>query len=348
VDRERLTAVDVAPGEIVVASEFAHPRRGPVRCPAAPLVREGLRGSGRRVRSGRVHVPSPGPGQDTGEAVFFMVSYVDPAGHVVGFGAAVRADDPEGCAAAQTAVDAWSGILRTRRALLAAAPTCGDGTCPAAARAAVKVREYADRGDTVVLIGRRGQVATDLLNRAPAATVLVESELHVDGLTGIDPDRLSFVVPPGLPVEQAGEVLAALRARFPRLRGQHPDELCYAASDRREALRSVATASDLLLVCGDPDSPEIEELAGWSTSLGRRTRRISTLGELRPEWLASAATVGVAGGSPGRPGVAGDVVEVLSGLGPLSVVHRRVTTDVIGVPGLNSWHAGTHLMAVER
>ncbi|WP_158895705.1 hypothetical protein [Amycolatopsis anabasis] len=271
-----------------------------------------------------------------GNGVLFAVTYWDVDGTVVGFGAAAHPEDPESMALAEEAVETWSKVLRTRRVLIAATGSaCADptpevdATCPLVARAGSRVREYADRGDSVVVLGQAGRVTDHLIGHAPEAAVLLESEAGVDDLDHIAPDQLSFVVAPGIPIEDVAQMLAALRSRFPRLRGQHPDEFCYAASDRREALRSVAAASDLLLVCGDREEPETAELLGWARPLGCRTRQLTDPARLRPEWLGIAtATVGIVTISS-SPHLTNAMVEVLSGLGPLSVAHRRVSTDLV-------------------
>ncbi|GLZ30096.1 hypothetical protein Lesp02_22860 [Lentzea sp. NBRC 105346] len=241
----------------------------------------------------------------TGDAVLFATTWLGQDG-VSGLGVAAHEDDESGLDAAEQLVETWSAVLRTRRVLIAAT-TPEDSPL---ATALVRVREFAARGDTVILIGRRAAPLTGV------ATVLVSRVEDVATVDGVDPERLSFVVLPGIPVEDAAVILAALRRRFPRLRGQHPDEFCYAASDRREALRSVASASDLLLVCG------------WTEDVPHthgQVRELSDVGRLRAHWLVQAATVGIA---PGDPALVDEVIEVLRGLGPLSVVRRRVTTEV--------------------
>ncbi|MFD5467517.1 hypothetical protein ACFWIQ_32565 [Kitasatospora sp. NPDC127059] len=144
-----------------------------------------------------------------------------------------------------------------------------------------------------------------------------------------DPERLSFVQYPCAAVEDVARILTVLRVRFPLLRGQHPDQWCYRASDRRHALLAVARSSDLLLVSdGDAEVPSTGAVPVVT---------YTGLHVLSPERIASAATIGLV--SPLRTG-AGDrrdatdeVIAALGGLGPLSVVRysvlTRVATDVL-------------------
>ncbi|MFD8494800.1 hypothetical protein [Amycolatopsis sp. NPDC059657] len=294
VERIRLSTCGVAPGELVVVTEFTHPVRGRVRCPAAPLLKSGLDGA--RVGT----VPD-----EPGDAVLSAVSYVDSEG-VTGFG--IATSDPAAAIIADEVVSRWAAVLRTRRVLLAEFEPACQATCPLVDRMRSRLREFAGRGDAVVLIAKRGHAVAATLARG---THLVERPDEVRTLPAFDPERVSFLVAPGMPIEDAARVLAALRVRFPRLRGQHPDEWCYAASDQRETVRSVAAASDLLLLCGP-----VHDLRG---------RILTEVGEIRPDWLATAATVGIAGG-PSE--LVDAVLRALSGLGPLSVARRRVSTEI--------------------
>jgi 4-hydroxy-3-methylbut-2-enyl diphosphate reductase len=314
VERRRLAVSGVSTGEVVVVSRFVHPRRGPVRCPAASVVAGSMAGSELRIRRAEL-------GSGTG-GMLFTVSYLDRDGRAIGIGAAVSLADPLAMNVAREVVDSWSAVLRTRRALVAdTGPACVD-ECGLLAVARMRVREFAARGDAVVQVGP----ATARL----AGTIPVEAVADVDRLVGVDPDQLSFVVAPGTPAEEAAVVLAALRSRFPRLRGQHPDEWCYTASDCREAVRSVAAACDLLLVCGHREAADTRQLVAWAGDTGKRPRQLEDAGELRADWLAPAATVGIVAAPSARPGLLDNVVAALDGLGPLSVARRRVTTEVVG------------------
>jgi 4-hydroxy-3-methylbut-2-enyl diphosphate reductase len=94
------------------------------------------------------------------------------------------------------------------------------------------------------------------------------------------------------------------------------------------AVRSVAAASDLVLVLGEAGRPDLNELVRWLDTPVRRVRQISQADQLRADWLEPAATVGVVAAPSAGPKLIDNVLEVLSGLGPLSVARRWVTTEV--------------------
>lgn len=205
-----------------------------------------------------------------------------------------------------------------------------DATCPLVAAMHAEVRRFADRGDQVVIIGPRGHaVAAGIAGQAPDHTVMTESPAGVTGIGVADPRRVSYVLQPGIPVEETVPVSAALRSRFPALRGPDPDGFCYAATDRQETIRAVAAASDVVLVLGAGDEPDSRALAGLARAGHAKAHVIDDPSQIEPAWLAGVGTIGLAETVSARPELAGQVTTALSGLGPLSVTRRRVTTEIL-------------------
>lgn len=202
-----------------------------------------------------------------------------------------------------------------------------DATCPLVARAHATARRFAGEGAQVVVIAGAGDAAAPPLARQAPNAAVVTSGADVDSLVVEGPARVAFVVSPGLPAEDAGVLATRLRRRFTGTIGQHPDELCYAASDRRAAVRAVAASSELTLVLGDPAAADTRLLTATAAG-GHRVEWLAELGGLRPEWLAQTNSVGILVAASARPALAGELIEVLSGLGPLSVARRTVTTTV--------------------
>jgi 4-hydroxy-3-methylbut-2-enyl diphosphate reductase len=214
-----------------------------------------------------------------------------------------------------------------------------DATCPLVAAVHAETRRFVERGDQVVVIGPRGHAAAaGIVGQAPDHTVMTESPAGVSTVRVTDPRRVSYVLQPGIPVEEAAPVSAALRSRFPALRGPDPDGFCYAASDRKETIRAVAAASDLVLVLGIEDEPDTRLLAGLARAGRAKAHVIDDAGQVEPSWLAGVGTIGLAETMSARPGLADRVTAALSGLGPLSVTRRRVTTEILGAhpdPGIS-------------
>ena len=115
------------------------------------------------------------------------------------------------------------------------------------------------------------------------------------------------------------------------MHGPHPDGFCYAASDRAETIRVIASASDVMLVLGAADAPDSKQISGLARACGARTHVIGEPGDIAPAMLNGTSAIGLAESTSGRPALAGQVTRALSGLGPMSVTSRRVSTDIVGV-----------------
>ncbi len=385
----------VARGEVLVATEFMHPVRGLVGCPAAPVVGAAMAAEGLPVR----YRSALSPG--SGDAIMHTVSYVDPSGAVVGLGVAAHRHDGRAGRRAEDVVRSWAAVMRTRRVLLEDTGPCAglqreaamltqvagpvympvagrrdassrrarrdvhfverladvpdgstvvlpahgvnhriraecvarglrvvDATCPLVARTHATARRFADEGATVVVIGDAGHAAVPpIVGQALEKVAVVGTIDEVDALSLEAREGVAIVVSPGLAVEDSAAIEARLRSRFARTRGQHPDEYCYAASDRRAAAHAVASGSELTLVLGN-HADETRALVAEVAATGCAVERLDDLARLRPESLGSAAAVGLVVGVSARPELADEFIAVLSGLGPLSVIRRRVTTEI--------------------
>jgi 4-hydroxy-3-methylbut-2-enyl diphosphate reductase len=208
-----------------------------------------------------------------------------------------------------------------------------DATCDLAAGVHDEVRRFIERGDQVVVIGHAGHAVTPvLLAEAPGRTTLVESPAGAGAVQVADPRRVSYVLEPGIAVEDARAPADALRSRFPALRPPNPDRFCYAASDRAETVRTMAASCDVVLVLGAEDDPDTRFLAGLIRSQHAKAHVVAEVSQIVPSWLISTSAVGIAESTCARPGLAAELAEALSGLGPLSVTQRRVSTVVTGRP----------------
>jgi 4-hydroxy-3-methylbut-2-enyl diphosphate reductase len=205
-----------------------------------------------------------------------------------------------------------------------------DATCPLVRGAHAEARRFADRGDQVVLIGRAGHaVVAGILGQAPGRSVIAGSQASAGAVSVADPRRVSYLPQPGIPVEDTMAVAAALRSRFPAAGGPDPDAFCYAPSDRTETLRTVAASCDVVLVLGTEDDADTRYLAGLARSCRAKAHVIADVTEILPAWLAGTSAVGVAESTSASPGLAAAVRQALSGLGPLSVTRRQVTTEIL-------------------
>jgi 4-hydroxy-3-methylbut-2-enyl diphosphate reductase len=210
-----------------------------------------------------------------------------------------------------------------------------DATCPIVAAAQAAAGRTADRGHQLVLVGQTDHAATEpIISQAPGGVTIVESPANTAAIAASDSRPISYLTQPGLTIEAATPIVSALRSRYPAARAAVPAEVCYAPSDRAGTIYSVAHGSDLMLVVGDPKSPDTRQMCGQARDSGTRVQVIGGVSDIQPAMLASVQTIGLAESTSAAAGLAAQVVDALSGLGRLSVARRRLstekTTDILG------------------
>lgn len=205
-----------------------------------------------------------------------------------------------------------------------------DATCPLVGKVHSEARRFASRGDTILFIGHAGHEETEgTLGEDPEHIILVEDESEVDSLRVPDPDRVSYLMQTTLAVEEAESVVTALRKRFPALRGPGSDDICYATTNRQQAVRGVAGDAELVLVVGSANSSNSRRLVEVARRKGARAHLVDDVGEVQLDWLTGVATIGVSAGASAPPGLVTELVAAIGGLGRLDISERSVTTETV-------------------
>jgi 4-hydroxy-3-methylbut-2-enyl diphosphate reductase len=205
-----------------------------------------------------------------------------------------------------------------------------DATCPLVIKVHTEARRFAARGDTVVLIGHAGHEETEgTLGEAPHQTVLVQTLDEVAELRVADPARVSYLTQTTLAVDETTEIIQALRARFPALRGPASDDICYATTNRQDALTAIAEESDLVLVVGSPNSSNSLRLVELARRHGIPSYLIDGPSDIQPEWLEGVGVVGLTAGASAPPRLVDAVLAALAQLGPVTVIERETTRENI-------------------
>ncbi len=205
-----------------------------------------------------------------------------------------------------------------------------DATCPLVAKVHAEARRFAAEGYQVVLIGHAGHEEVDgTLGEAPDAMVLVQSVADVAGLRPADPAKVAYLMQTTLSADEATQIVDALRERFPEIRGPGSDDICYATTNRQQAVRAVAREADLVLVAGSPNSSNSVRLVETARRAGTEAHLIDGPEDIELSWLAGASVVGVTAGASAPPAAVGQIVAALSGLGPIEVSERVVATESI-------------------
>ena len=203
-----------------------------------------------------------------------------------------------------------------------------DATCPLVTKVHAEARRFAARGDTVILVGHAGHEEVEgTVGEAPDRTVLVADPAGVAGLQVEDPQRVSYLTQTTLAVDEVGAVVDALRERFPALKGPGSDDICYATTNRQEAVKAIARDADLMLVVGSANSSNSVRLVELARRLGTAAHLIDDASELRDEWLAGARVVGLTAGASAPPRLVQEVLDALRARGPVVVQERRIASE---------------------
>jgi 4-hydroxy-3-methylbut-2-enyl diphosphate reductase len=173
-----------------------------------------------------------------------------------------------------------------------------DAVCPLVTKVHVQARRYADDGYTVVLIGHEGhEEVVGTMGEAPDATVLVQTVEEAEALDFASDAKLAYVTQTTLSVDETGEIITALRRRFPEIRAPRKEDICYATSNRQWAVKEMLPEIDLLLVIGSRNSSNSNRLVETSRAAGTAAYLIDDETEIDEAWLEGVHTVGITSGA---------------------------------------------------
>jgi len=205
-----------------------------------------------------------------------------------------------------------------------------DATCPLVAKVHHEARRYAARGYEIVLVGHEDhEEVVGTYGEAPEQTHVVASPGEVDRLDIKPGTPVAYLTQTTLATDETAEVLGALRRRFPDLVGPNAADICYATQNRQDALRAIARECELVIVVGSPNSSNTARLVEVARREGSRAELVEDAGQLRLSWLDGARTVGVTAGASAPESIVAEVVQALSGLGPIDVDEHRTTTETV-------------------
>jgi 4-hydroxy-3-methylbut-2-enyl diphosphate reductase len=180
----------------------------------------------------------------------------------------------------------------------------------------------------VFLIGHADHEEVEgTVGEAPGDIVVVEDVEDAAVVEPRDPGRVAYAMQTTLAVDEAEEIAAVLRGRFPALSAPRRDDICYATTNRQRAVRAVAAGADLVLVVGSPNSSNSRRLAEVAAREGATAHLIDDVSELDLRWLAGVRRIGVTAGASAPDHLVDELVACLSGLGPVEVTTTTTGTE---------------------
>ncbi len=187
-----------------------------------------------------------------------------------------------------------------------------DATCPLVSRVHNETRRYAREGCEVVLIGHPGHPEVEgTMGQVSSEVHLVPDVAGVASVRPANPAKLAYVTQTTLSVDDTREIIAALKARFPRIRGPDVKDICYATQNRQAAVRRLAERSDVILVIGAHYSSNSNRLREIGEECGTDSYLVPDARGLDPAWLDGARTVGITAGASAPERLVRDLVRRL-------------------------------------
>lgn len=210
-----------------------------------------------------------------------------------------------------------------------------DATCPLVTKVHIEAVKFAKQGYSLVLIGHRDHDEIEgTLGEAPDVTQVVSSAEEVETLVVPDPNRVAYLTQTTLSLDEARDIITALKKKFPNIAGPHSQDICYATENRQVAVRNVAHNAELVLVVGSTNSSNSNRLVEVSRNLGTKGYLIDNSQAIDPKWLEGINTVAVTAGASAPEVLVEDVVNYLNQNGFSSVEEVEVMPENVrfGLP----------------
>src|SRR6266404_1763660 len=210
-----------------------------------------------------------------------------------------------------------------------------DATCPLVTKVHVEAVKFAREGYSLILIGHRDHdEIIGTLGEAPAVTQVVGSPEEVASLTLPDPTRVAYLTQTTLSLDETRGIIAALRERFPHIKGPAAQDICYATENRQVAVKQVASDADLLLVVGSDNSSNSNRLVEVARNLGTSSHLIDSFRNIKSEWLEGVKTIALTAGASAPECLVEEVVNFLATKGFDNVQELEVMPENVrfGLP----------------
>jgi 4-hydroxy-3-methylbut-2-enyl diphosphate reductase len=173
-----------------------------------------------------------------------------------------------------------------------------DATCPLVTKVHVEAIRFAKDGYSLILIGHLNHdEIVGTLGEAPEVTQVVSNAAQVAEIVVPDPERVAYLTQTTLSLDEASDIIEALKSKFPNIRGPHAQDICYATENRQVAVKNVSEQADVVLVVGSPNSSNSNRLVEVARNLGTQSHLIDTCQDIDERWLDGARTVALTAGA---------------------------------------------------
>lgn len=195
-----------------------------------------------------------------------------------------------------------------------------DATCPLVTKVHVEVSKMRREGREIIMIGHDGHPEVEgTMGQAEEGMHLVETPADVDKLQVSNPEMLAYVSQTTLSVDDTAEVIAALKRRFPSIVEPKKGDICYATTNRQEAVKFMAPQVEVVIVVGSPNSSNSNRLREVAQKKGAAAYMVDNAAQIEPAWLEGKLRIGVTAGASAPEILVQQVIDRLRELGAKSV-----------------------------
>ncbi|POY43907.1 4-hydroxy-3-methylbut-2-enyl diphosphate reductase [Avibacterium gallinarum] len=198
-----------------------------------------------------------------------------------------------------------------------------DATCPLVTKVHMQVARASRKGTKAVLIGHEGHPEVEgtmgQYDNAQGGIYLVEDVEDIAKLALTKEDDITFMTQTTLSIDDTSEVIAALKEKYPAIQGPRKNDICYATTNRQQAVRELAKIADLVIVVGSKNSSNSNRLAELATRMGVTAKLIDDANDIDIAWLKEVSTIGITAGASAPEVLVQSVVNRLRELGVTQV-----------------------------
>lgn len=209
-----------------------------------------------------------------------------------------------------------------------------DATCPLVTKVHVEAIKFAREGYHIFLIGHEGHdEVIGTMGEAPASITLVQTAEDVPNLPSYPPDaKLAYLTQTTLSVDEAMEIIQALKKRYPSIAAPKKEDICYATQNRQEAVKELVSEVDLVLVLGSQNSSNSNRLAELGRSRGKKSFLIDGVAEIQDQWFQGVESVLITAGASAPEDVVQDCVSLIQARFGATVENRVVREEDVSFP----------------
>ena len=208
-----------------------------------------------------------------------------------------------------------------------------DATCPLVTKVHVEVAKLHKEGYEFIMIGHKGHPEVEgTMGQLDSGIHLVEDVADVARIAPLQTARLAVVTQTTLSVDDAAEISAAVKARFPLVREPKHQDICYATQNRQDAVKVLSPQVDVLIVVGSPTSSNSNRLRELAAKLGTEAYMVDDASELKESWFEGKLKVGLTAGASAPEILVNQVIERIKALGAVSVRKMPGIEETIKFP----------------